>query len=508
MIFLPIDNACVLFYNICMNINNNATNVKRELLVRIAKLQLDDELDSRKINKIPIEMRPEGSHPIGCCIYHDRELLRMRILARMGISVENYNDYNDLDDYAREALERKEPTWPMITVLHEACNGCVKQNFMVTNACQGCFARPCMVNCPKKAIHIVHHAHIDAEKCIHCGLCEQNCPYHAIIKITVPCEAACPVGAISKGEDGHEVIDFHKCIYCGKCMTECPFGAMMDKSQLVDVIKHIMQGHKVSVMYAPAIASQFKASAGQLEKGFELLGFTRIYEVASGADICAEKEAAEFAARMKRGDKLMTTSCCSAYVRAVHIHVPDLDPCVSETRSPMHYAAEIAKKDDPECVTVFVGPCLAKRREGFDDELVDYVITAEELAAFFEAKKIDPTKLEAVAKENVPSPSARNFARTGGVAEAVKVRLEDPSILKLDVINGLDKEGMKKLRYYGDLNAGRIKPDEKTGNMVEVMSCEGGCVAGPCVIQKVGLANVQLGKYVGDAEKNKGASEK
>ena len=86
-----------------MNINNNATNVKRELLVRIAKLQLAGELDSRKINKIPIEMRPAGTPPIGCCTYHDRELLRMRILARMGISVENYNDLNELSD---ETLER------------------------------------------------------------------------------------------------------------------------------------------------------------------------------------------------------------------------------------------------------------------------------------------------------------------------------------------------------------------------------------------------------------------
>ncbi len=479
-----------------MNINNNASNVKRELLVRIAKLQLEGELDSRKINKIPTEMRPANSQPIGCCIYHDRELLRMRLIARMGISVENYNDLNDLDDYAREALERQSPTWPMITVLHEACNGCVKQNFMVTNACQGCFARPCMMNCPKKAIHIVHHAHIDADKCIHCGLCEQNCPYHAIIKITVPCEAACPVGAISKGEDGHEVIDFHKCIYCGKCMTECPFGAMMDKSQLVDVIKHIMNGRKVSVMYAPSIASQFKCSAGQLEKGFEQLGFTTIYEVAAGADITADREAVEFTERMKRGDKLMTTSCCSAYVRAVHIHVPDLDPCVSETRSPMHYAAELAKKNDPECVTVFVGPCLAKRREGFDDEFVDYVITAEELSAFFEAKGIEVAKLEAIKKEDVPTASGRAFARTGGVAEAVRCRLADPSILKLDVINGLNKEGMKKLRYYGDIQAGRVEAKEGDGNLVEVMSCEGGCVAGPCVVQKLNLANVQLDKYV------------
>lgn len=484
-----------------MNINNNANNVKRELLVRIASLQLEGKLDSREINKIPIIMKPNGANPIGCCIFHDRELLKMRILARMGISVENYNDINELDDYAKEALNREKPTWPMITVLHEACNGCVKQNFMVTNACQGCFARPCMVNCPKKAIHIVHHAHIDASKCIHCGICEQNCPYHAIIKITVPCEAACPVGAISKGEDGHEVIDFHKCIYCGKCMQECPFGAMMDKSQLVDVIKHIMNGKEVVALYAPSIASQFKVSTGHLEAGFEQLGFSKIIEVAVGADITAEKEAKEFEERMEKGDKLMTTSCCSAYVRAVHIHVPELDSCVSETRSPMHYTAELAKKLYPNCVTVFIGPCLAKRREGFDDEFVDYVISAEELGAFFEAKQIDLTKLTPKEKNDTPSSSARMFARTGGVAQAVKMRLKNPDILKLDIINGLNKEGMKKLKMYGDINSGKITPNETSGNLVEVMSCEGGCVAGPCVISKVNVANVQLDRYVKEAEK-------
>ena len=482
-----------------LNINNNAANVKHELLVRIAKLQLSGKLDSREVNRIPIQMKPAGSMPIGCCLFHDRELLKMRILARMGISVENYNEDHELDEYAKEALERKKPTWPMITVLNEACNGCVKQNFMVTNACQGCFARPCMMNCPKKAIHIVHHAHIDAEKCIHCGLCEQNCPYHAIIKITVPCEAACPVGAISKGEDGHEIIDFHKCIYCGKCMQSCPFGAMMDKSQLVDVIKHIMNGKKVVALFAPAIASQFKCEPAQLYTAFKKSGFSKIIEVAKGADITAEKEAKEFEERMARGDKLMTTSCCSAYVRAVHIHVPDLDPCVSETRSPMHYTAELAKQEDPDCVTVFIGPCLAKRREGFDDEFVDYVISAEELSAFFDAQDIVPAKQEKTEIENKASSSGRNFARTGGVAEAVKLRLLNPEKLKFDVINGLDKNGMKKLKMYGDINAGRIEAPETAGNLVEVMSCEGGCVAGPCVITKVNVANVQLDKYVKDS---------
>ena len=38
------------------------------------------------------------------------------------------------------------------------------------------------------------------------------------------CEAECPVGAISAGEDKY-VIDPEKCIECGACASVCPVGA-------------------------------------------------------------------------------------------------------------------------------------------------------------------------------------------------------------------------------------------------------------------------------------------
>ncbi len=275
---------------------------------------------------------------------------------------------------------------------------------------------------------------------------------------------------------------------------------MMDKSQLIDVIKHIMNKKKVVALYAPSIASQFRATSSQLENAFYKLGFSDVYEVALGADICAEKEAKEFTERMKRGDKLMTTSCCSAYVRAVHIHVPELDPCVSETKSPMHYTAEIAKQEHPDCITVFIGPCLAKRREGFGDDLVDYVLSAEEIDAFLIAKDIDLSLLDKNSGKAKPSATGRNFAKSGGVAEAVKSRLTDPSILKLDVIDGLDKNGMKKLKMYGDINSGKIKKNEDCANLIEVMACEGGCIAGPCTITSTNIASVFLKKYVQEIE--------
>ncbi|HOT62168.1 MAG TPA: monomeric [FeFe] hydrogenase [Treponemataceae bacterium] len=476
-----------------MNLNNGTARIKREILVRLARLQLEGRLEEG-VHFVPREMAPVGSEPLRCCVYHDREVLRMRVIARLGHSVEDYDDEKKLAEYAREAIARERPTEPMLTVLDEACNACVRAHYLVTNACQACVARPCAMNCPKKAIKIAGgRARIDEDLCVNCGLCMQNCPYHAIVKVPVPCEEACPVGAISKDESGKERIDYAKCTFCGACMRECPFGAMMDKGQLVDVIARIMAGKRVVALYAPAIAAQFGAAPGQLEEALARAGFAGSVEVALGADVTADAEAGEFEERMARGDVLMTTSCCPAYVRAVRVHAPALVPCVSETRSPMHYAAEIAKRDDPGCVSVFVGPCLAKRKEGIDDPLVDYVLSAEELGALFVAKGIEVAECPARELGRVPTATGRLFAKSGGVAEAVRARLADPASLRASVIDGLDRAGMRRLAAYGKAAAEKAATD---ANLVEVMACPGGCIAGPSVIANPKVALGLLGKYV------------
>lgn len=484
-----------------LNLNNNAALIRREILVRIARLQLEGRLEEG-VRSIPREMAPKGSEPFRCCVYHDRAILETRVIARLGHSVEDYDGERELSDYARESLSRERPTEPMLTVLDEACNACVKTHYMVTNACQGCVARPCAMNCPRQCIEVSSHkASIDPAKCVNCGLCMQNCPYHAIVKIPVPCEEACPVGAIAKDEHGKERIDYSKCILCGACMRDCPFGAMMDKGQLVDVLKRIMDGRRVVALYAPAIAAQFRADVGQLEGALAKAGFSSTYEVALGADKTAALEAKEFEDRMGRGDTLMTTSCCSAYVRAVRIHVPELVSCVSDTRSPMHYAAEIAKDEDPECVTVFIGPCLAKRKEGIDDPLVDYVISAEEVGALFVARGIDVSECDRAAQSVEPTASGRDFARSGGVSEAVRLRVASPESLKPFVINGLDRAGMRQLAEFG--KAAAAKRDAGS-NLVEVMACSGGCIAGPSVITNPKVALALLKGYVGNGIKRGG----
>lgn len=479
-----------------LNLNNRMTAMKKAVLVRVVQLQLDGTL-AEKIDTIPAELVPDDAVPVRGDIAADRAVIRARIVADLGISAETMDETTPLSAYVQEAFAREKPDFPFMTMLADSCHGCKSAHFYVTNLCQACEARPCTVNCPKKAIEFVNNrAHIDLEKCIGCGLCHQNCPYHVIVGFAPPCENACPVNAITKDEQGIEHIDYEKCVFCGACMRECPFGAMQAKSQLTDVIRRIQEGKKVNAMYAPAVAAQFRALSGQLDSALLKAGFTKAWEVATGADITADREAKEFEERMEEGAKLMTTSCCPAWVRLAQIHLPDIVPAISSTRSPMHYTGALAKKADPECVTVFIGPCMAKRNEGFNDECIDYVLTVDEIDALFTAMTIDITKMDSKVKTYLPTMSGRNFAKTGGVAESVRLRIKENTVLKPYVINGMTKPAFRQLQSWGKMVAGAVPFAPDAPNLVEVMCCEGGCIAGPGVILNPKLGNGLLTNYV------------
>ena len=59
----------------------------------------------------------------------------------------------------------------------------------------------------------------------------------------------------------------------------------------------------------------------------------------------------------------MTSSCCPAFVKLIKKHLPDVADKISETDSPMIATGRLLKKMFPYAVTVFIGPCIAKKGE-------------------------------------------------------------------------------------------------------------------------------------------------
>lgn len=480
-----------------MSLTNNANRLRREVIFRLAKAYLSGNLVDA-IDQIPYQMYPKSHDTYHCCIYKDRAVTRSAVIAALGFLLEDDTDDSvPLSEYARMALKRVRPEVPIITVCDIACKGCVPARFFITNASQACVARHCSGNCKFGAIFFEGgRAQIDPAKCKNCGKCRDVCPYQAITQLTVPCEKSCPVKAIHKNEDGRAEIDFDKCTSCGRCMRACPFTAVMERSQIIDVLRALSSGKRVVALAAPAIVGQFSGSLYQVFSALRKLGFDDAVEVAMGADKTAELEAVEFEERMKRGDKFMTTSCCHAYIETVRRHVNEVLPFVSETKTPMHYSAEFEKEKDPDVVTVFIGPCVAKRYEGVNDPLVDHVLTFEEVASLFAAKGIDVSACEALPPSADPATNeARGFAITGGVAGAVRRKSSGDVTIVPFCINGLSPQGVASLRAFAK--------GKCPGNLVEVMTCEGGCVGGAGVMGDKVHAAKMIEKFIGKQAEQK-----
>lgn len=457
-----------------MNLDNKAIYFRRTALRKVIEF-FDKGILQTNAYRIPYEVIPQDSKSsVRCCIYKERAVFRARVLAALGCSVEEDDEATSLNDYAKTALSRKQIPQLPLTVTDIACHGCRKARHMVTEACQGCLARPCQQSCKFGAIDFMDgRSFINADKCTNCGACKRACPYNAITFIPVPCEQACPVNAIHKRENGVAQIDFDKCISCGHCMEGCPFGAIMERSQLIDILSELKKGTPVVAMIAPSIVGQFDCTLPQLVTAIQKAGFPLVTEVASGADITTANEARELVERLENGARFMTTSCCSAWVQAVKKHLPMLKDFVSHTKTPVAYTAEMEKKKGN--VTVFVGPCVSKRAEGMEDPNIDYVMTYEELGALFDAKGINPAQCEETALDPHISGEARYYGVTGGVAQAVENAIAGKKTFKKEAINGLDKKTMALLTAYAK-GAGDFQ-------LLEVMNCKGGCIGGPCTLK-------------------------
>ena len=440
-------------------VTNDATilRLKHDVLYEVAKRAYEGTLEEER-DQLPYEMIPGPQAQYRCCIYKEREIIRQRVRLAEGKCPSGYDSMN------------------VVQVIGAACEECPIASYIVTDNCRMCMGKACQNSCNFGAIYMGNeHAHIDPNKCKECGKCAQACPYNAIAHLERPCKKVCPVDAITYNEYGICVIDEDKCIQCGACIHSCPFGAIGTKTFLVDIIRLMKAGQKVVAMVAPATEGQFgnNITMGSWKTALKKIGFADMVEVGLGGDMTAAYEAEEWAEAYKEGKK-MTTSCCPAFVNMIKKHFPMLEENMSTTVSPMCAVSRMLKSQDPNIITVFIGPCIAKKSEALDLNIIDnadYALTFGEVRAMMRAKGVELEPEDNDYQES--SVFGKRFGNGGGVTNAVLQCFKEMG----------EKIEPKVARCSGGAECKKALLLMKVGKLpedfIEGMVCAGGCVGGP-----------------------------
>ena len=387
----------------------------------------------------------------------------------------------------------------------------------------------------------------DFNKCILCRRCVAACKN--VQKIgAIDCINRGFESCISTVGD-HSLNDVN-CTFCGQCIEACPTGALHEKETINDVwVKLKDPETTVIVQTAPAIrvalGEEFGMPigtnvVGKMVTALKRLGFDKVFDTNTGADLTIMEEANEFIERFTKNDNLpMITSCSPGWVKYIEMNYPELLPHLSSCKSPHEMFGAILKTYyanreglDPEKIyVVSVMPCIAKkferqRPEMMEDNLydVDNVITTRELARMIKQANIEFEKLE---DSNFDSPMGEAsgagaiFGTTGGVMEAALRTAQDTltgkDLPKIDFEQVRGGDGIKRatiniagkdinvVAASGLANARTILEEIKSGKanyqFVEIMACPGGCIMGggqPIKSSKV-RAEVDVRKLRADA---------
>ena len=476
------------------------TDIRKKVFTEVARMAYAGG-DYTSAEDLPYRIVP-GDQPLHReSIFLERAIAGERVRLAMGLGIRPVQSRHLMTegmDAAAIAQQYYEP--PLVNIIPYACHACPTKQYRVTESCQNCLAASCQKVCPKDAVSFVNgKSHIDPDKCIRCGKCAKACPYNAIIYMERPCAAACGMDAIVTDEHGRAVIDQSKCVACGQCLVSCPFGAIVDKGQIFQVIRSMQQGDRVIAIVAPAFVGQFgkHSTPDKFVTAMKMLGFSRVTEVAVGADLCTIEEAKDFLENVPANQNYMATSCCPAWHSMIEKLFPGEMGKISMTLTPMVYTARLMKKQYPGCKVVFVGPCAAKKLEAIRADIrsdVDFVLTFEELQGMFEAKQIDFAAIDGTPVLNEGTAAGRGFAVSGGVAGAVKklIHETDPDA----EVKTARAEGLRDCRKMMLL----AKAGKYDGYLLEGMACPGGCVAGAGTLLPVELAANVVCRYQKEAD--------
>ena len=279
------------------------------------------------------------------------------------------------------------------------------------------------------------------------------------------CVRYCPVKSIRVKDHAASILA-GECILCGNCTIVCPQHAKEDIND-VPMIKVLMSKQEtVIAIVAPSFAAYFNISFETMKSTLKKLGFADVFEVAEGAHV-VKNEYERLVA--ENPDQTWITSSCASVNYYIKRHRPEAAKYLLPVLTPMKALAKILRERYPEAKFVFIGPCLSKKGEAFENGSgVSAVLLFEELEDWLAEENIVVHEDESF--RNQPRLS-RLFPMSGGILATMK---QEPGINYLP-ISGFD--GVKQT--IEDVIDGKLPHC-----FIEMNFCKGGCVGGPSFRRK------------------------
>ena len=300
-----------------------------------------------------------------------------------------------------------------------------------------------------------HAVYTLSNECHDCYKCIRNCPVKAI-----------------KIENGHASVIPERCIACGNCVITCPANAKRVRVD-IDRAKNLLNSNKdVYVSLAPSWSGVFEYNAEKMISILKRLGFKEISETALGAQEVSIKTA-EILNSAEKG--LFISSACPVIVDYIRLYRPEFVDCITPIGSPaMTHAKMLREQFGNDIGIVFIGPCIGKKNEADYSDLIDVALTFEELKIWVNDLIPDISTVDIAANAKfVPSQAYEGalYPVDGGMNETIK-KIGIRKDIQLINISGIEE-------FAHAIND--LKPENVQKTIfIEALSCEGGCIAGPC----------------------------
>lgn len=290
------------------------------------------------------------------------------------------------------------------------------------------------------------YLNFNAENCKNCYKCLRECPVKAITVI-----------------DERARIDDRLCILCGHCINACRFNAK-EVADSVGAVRALLAKERVTASVAPAFVSSFGVEFPAFRDALLKLGFADAEETAVGAKAVT----AQYDRLLKSGAYVnLIASACPSLVRLIQIYYPSALKYLAPVDSPMVAHAKLLKAADASRKVVFIGPCIAKKREADESGVLDGALTFEELRGMLDE---DGVAFDSRTAEGLAVNRARNYPINRGIIKSFEGFTPGYEYISVDGVS----RGQEVLENIDSLQ----------GMFIEMHACEFSCINGPCALDK------------------------